>query len=72
MKYRYQLYVANRDDPIDVKLADFINNYPEREKLNKCRFARESEGVYTFGSKKITINLSKHNETLQVRKGGGF
>ena len=55
-----------------MKLADFINNYPEREKLNKCRFTREAEGVYNFGTKKITISLSKHNETLQVRKGGGF
>ena len=45
-----------KDDEVDKKLADFVNNYPDRNKL-KIMFMRESEGVYSFGSKKILIKV---------------
>ena len=47
-----------KDDPIDKKIAEFINNYPERQKL-KIMFMRESEGVYTFGTKKVGVRVDK-------------
>jgi hypothetical protein len=42
------IYIAHRKDKTDVVLANFINTYPEREKM-KILFLRESEGVYLFG-----------------------
>ncbi len=45
-----------KEDAVDKKLAEFINNYPERAKL-KIMFMRESEGVYVFGSKKIAVKV---------------
>ena len=39
------IYIPAKDDQIDRRLAEFINNYPERHKL-KIMFLRESEGVY--------------------------
>ena len=50
-----------KNDPIDEHLAHYINNFPERHKL-KIMFLRESEGVYTFGSKKILIQAQKNNQ----------
>ncbi len=39
------VYIPVKDDLIDRTLAEYINNYPEREKL-QVLFMRESEGVY--------------------------
>lgn len=39
------IYIAHREDPVDTRLGDYLNTYPEREKL-KILFIRESEGVY--------------------------
>lgn len=47
-----------KDDPVDKKLAEFINNYPERSKL-KIMFMRESEGVYQFGTKRVYVRVDK-------------
>ena len=59
LKSKVALYLPQKDDAVDLKLADFINNYPERQKL-KIMFMRESEGVYTFGSRKIFIKIEKN------------
>ena len=59
LKSKVALYLPQKDDAVDMKLADFINNYPERQKL-KIMFMRESEGVYTFGSRKIFIKIEKN------------
>ena len=56
LKSKVAIYVPVKDDPIDRQLADFINNYPDRQRL-KIMFFRESEGVYSFGSKKVHINI---------------
>ena len=45
LKQRIAVYIPVKQDQIDKKLAEFINNYPERSKL-KIMFMRESEGVY--------------------------
>ena len=58
LKSKVAVYIPFKDDPVDEKLADFINNYPDRQKL-KIMFMREQEGVYEFGSKKIFIKVEK-------------
>jgi hypothetical protein len=50
-------------------LAEFINNYPDRNKL-KIMFMRESEGVYEFGSKRINVRVEKGH--IKIRVGGGY
>ena len=45
LKSKIAVYIPVRDDMIDKKLAEYINNYPERSKL-KIMFMRESEGIY--------------------------
>ena len=57
MKDRIAVYIPVRTDPIDSKLAEYINNYPERKKL-KIMFMRESEGVYEFGSRKVMVKVA--------------
>jgi hypothetical protein len=42
------IYIGHRKDKVDIVLGNFINTYPEREKM-KIVFLRESEGVYQFG-----------------------
>jgi len=64
------IYVPNRFDDIDNALAEFINNYPNRQKV-KIMFIRISKGQYQFGKQRATINLEK-NGKLMVRGGGGF
>lgn len=41
LKARVAVYVPIRDDPVDKKVAEFINNYPDRNKL-KVMFMRDS------------------------------
>jgi hypothetical protein len=54
---------------IDKRIAEYINNYPDRQKL-KILFIRESEGVYQFGSKRIHVNVK--NDKINIKVGGGF
>jgi hypothetical protein len=56
LKERIAVYIPLKNDSIDMKLAEFINNYPERQRL-KIMFMRESEGVYQFGTKKIYVRV---------------
>ena len=52
------MYVPVKDDPIDRKLAEFLNNFPDRQRL-KVMFLRESEGVYLFGTKRVYVKVEK-------------
>ena len=52
-----------------MKIADFINNYPDRNKL-KIMFMRESEGVYAFGQKRVNVRIEKGH--ILIRVGGGY
>ena len=58
LKNKIAVYIPAKDDAIDKKLAEFINNYPERQKL-KIMFLRESEGVYQFGSRRVAVRVDK-------------
>lgn len=58
LKQRIAVYIPIKDDPVDKKLAEFINNYPDRQKL-KIMFMRETEGVYQFGTKRVYVRVDK-------------
>ena len=69
LKSRIAVYIPTKGDPTDVKLAEYINNYPDRQKL-KIMFLRESEGVYEFGSKRIMVKVER--DKIQIKVGGGY
>lgn len=58
LKQRIAVYIPVKEDAIDRKLAEYINNYPERAKL-KIMFMRESEGIYQFGTKRVYVRVEK-------------
>jgi len=69
LKSRIAVYIPVKNDQIDKRIAEYINNYPDRQKL-KIMFMRESEGVYQFGSKRIQIKVDK--DKINIRVGGGY
>lgn len=69
MKSKIAIYIPVREDNVDKRLAEYINNYPERAKL-KIMFMRESEGVYQFGTKRVSVKVEKNN--IKIRVGGGY
>ena len=58
-----------KDDNVDLRLAEYINNYPDRSKL-KIMFMRESEGIYQFGTRKIYVRVEQSK--IIIRVGGGY
>ena len=68
LKSRIAVYIPVKSDNIDTKLAEYINNYPDRKKL-KIMFMRESEGVYEFGSKRVFVKVERGKIIIKV--GGG-
>ena len=64
------IYIAKKTDPVDMALANYVNKFPERSKM-QIMFLRESEGVYQFGQKRVYIKIEKGDQML-VRVGGGF
>jgi hypothetical protein len=64
------VYLPAKDDQVDKKLAEYINNYPDRNKL-KIMFLRESPGVYQYGTRKVNLKLEASGQ-LKVRVGGGY
>ena len=58
LKARIAVYIPQKGDSIDKKLAEYINNYPDRQKL-KIMFLRESEGVYEFGSRRVMVKVER-------------
>jgi hypothetical protein len=52
------VYIAKKNDKTDSTLANYLNKFPEREKMN-IMFLRESEGVYSFGSKRVYVKVEK-------------
>jgi CYTH domain-containing protein len=69
LKQRIAVYIPCKEDTTDKKLAEYINNYPERSKL-KIMFMRESDGVYQFGTKRVAVKVEKDN--IKIRVGGGY
>ena len=70
MSTNQAIYIGHKKDKIDMHLANYLNSYPERDKMN-ILFLRESEGVYQFGQKRVYIKIEKGNQ-IKVRVGGGF
>jgi len=62
--------LPEREDKVDQALANFINNYPEKQKI-KILFLRQSEGVYRFGQKQVQIKVLKGNK-VYIKVGGGY
>ena len=69
LKSRIAVYIPVKDSLVDKKLAEYINNYPDRNKL-KIMFMRESEGVYEFGSKRVMVKVER--DKINIKVGGGF
>lgn len=69
LKARIAVYIPVKDDLIDKRIAEYINNYPDRQNL-KVMFMRESNGVYQFGSKRIAVKVEK--DKINIRVGGGY
>jgi len=69
LKARIAVYIPVKDDVIDKRIAEYINNYPDRQNL-KVMFMRESQGVYQFGSKRIAVKVEK--DKINIRVGGGY
>ena len=69
LKSRIAVYIPVKNDSTDKKLAEYINNYPERSKL-KIMFMRESEGIYQFGTKKVYVRVD--HDKINIRVGGGY
>lgn len=69
MKSRIAVYIPVKDDKVDKRIAEYINNYPDRQKL-KIMFMREQEGVYQFGSKRVGVKVDK--DKINIRVGGGY
>ena len=58
IKGRFPDYVPMRKDEIDLKLAEYINNYPDKQKL-KLMFIRKSEGIYDFGTRSLMLKIMR-------------
>ena len=69
LKQRIAVYIPVKTDGVDMKLAEYINNYPDRKKL-KIMFMRESEGVYEFGTRRVMVKVERGK--ILVKVGGGF
>ena len=69
LKSRIAVYIPQKGDTTDKKLAEYINNYPDRQKL-KIMFLRESEGVYEFGSRRVMVKVER--DKIQIKVGGGY
>lgn len=56
LKAKVAIYIPIKDDTVDEKLAEFVNEYPNRQAL-KIMFLRESSGVYEFGTRRIEVRV---------------
>ena len=63
------VYAPEKNDHIDRKLADYINNNQHHKKASML-FVRESEGVYSYGKRRVFIKIEK--DSIIIRVGGGF
>lgn len=63
------VYAPEKGDNIDKRLADYINTNQNHKKASML-FVRESEGVYTYGKRRVFIKIEK--DSIIVRVGGGF
>ena len=64
-----QHYIAWREDPIDMKLANFLNSKTEKLPIS---FIRVDRGIYYYGSKRIMMKIEQKSDSIIVRVGGTF
>ena len=69
LKQKFALYIPVKGDFIDQRVADYINNFADRQRL-RIMFQRESEGIYIYGTKRVNIRVDNNN--INVRVGGGY
>jgi len=69
LKARIAVYIPVKDCAVDQKLAEYINNYPDRQRL-KIMFMRESAGVYEFGTRRVMVRVER--DKIQIKVGGGY
>jgi hypothetical protein len=50
-------YMPFKNDPIDKKLAEFINSRTNKYTFSKFLFIRESTGVYTYLKKRAVLQV---------------
>jgi hypothetical protein len=60
LEHNQAVYIAHKYDPVDKTLGSYLNQYPEKKKMN-IMFLRESEGVYQFGQKRVYVKVEKGN-----------
>ncbi len=70
IKSRVAVYVPVKEDELDRRLADYINNHPLPQRL-KVLFLREGPGIYMFGTRRINLK-SEQFGNIKVRMGGGY
>ena len=64
------MYRAVKDDPIDQKLSQYMNELPLSLRKNALQLVRESEGVYKYGKKRVFMKIE--NDLIVIRVGGGY
>ena len=66
-KNSQNIYMPDKNDPVDIAIADYINTAPCPIKVP---FHREDPGIYEFGTKRVFVRL-EHGKLI-FRVGGGF
>lgn len=61
--------MAVQDDPVDVKMAEFINSYHDQKK-RRLHVTRETEGIYTIENNRVGVRLAK--DKLSVWAGNSY
>ena len=69
LKARLAVYIPVKTDAIDVALAQYMNNYPDKRKI-KIQFIRQGQGVYLFGTQ--LVNIKSERGSVQIKIGGGY
>jgi hypothetical protein len=64
------LYIPVKNDVIDKRLAEFINNSSYKAKLASMFVRENGEGIYQFGTRKVFIRVEQ--DQIIIRVGGGF
>ena len=67
IKARFNVYIPNKQDAIDVKLGTYMNNYPDKRKL-KFTFIRQAQGSYVFGTRLVTVKVD--GTSIHVKTDG--
>jgi len=69
LRTRIAVYIPVKGDAVDKSLSEYINNYPDRRKL-KIMFLRMQEGIYEFGTRRVSVKVERAN--ILVKVGGGW